>query len=122
MYDACIDVEGLKITVIEPDEPSLTLSEQDIQEMHDYYNEPETMPDEDKSNPVPAIVGVPLLDGRVAVLSTEVPSGTQPATSQQVTEAGDSNSSVQDEQGSSQPVGADGEPGVDHESTANNAS
>ncbi|KAL4234744.1 hypothetical protein ACF0H5_006386 [Mactra antiquata] len=92
VYDACIDMEGLKITVIEPDEPSLTLSEQDIQEMHDYYEEPETMHEDDTGKSVPAIVGIPLLDGRVAVLSTDPPTGAGAGidSGSKVTEAGDS--------------------------------
>lgn len=64
VYEACIDEEGLKVTVIEEDEGSLTVSELEEEDMHDYYNQPETLLEDipETTDTVPVVVGVPLLD------------------------------------------------------------
>ncbi|XP_045193477.2 L-fucose kinase-like [Mercenaria mercenaria] len=68
VYDTCIDEEGLKITVIEEDEGSLTVSDLD-EDMHDYYNQPETLLEDipETTDSVPVVVGVPLLDVGVSM-------------------------------------------------------
>ncbi|XP_052231243.1 L-fucose kinase-like isoform X2 [Dreissena polymorpha] len=45
VYEASIDVTGMSVTVIEVDEPSETISEE-AEDMQEYYNQPETLPDE----------------------------------------------------------------------------
>lgn len=54
----------MKVTVIEEDEASVTMSEQE-EDMHDYYNQPETLLDDipESTESVPVVVGVQLLDG-----------------------------------------------------------
>lgn len=66
VYDTCIDEEGLNITVIEEDGGSLTVSDVD-EDMHDYYNQPETLLEDipEATETVPVVVGVPLLDDAV---------------------------------------------------------
>ena len=51
MYDACVDMEGLKVTVIEEEieeKEQFSSSTSETEDMEDYYNQPEILTDEDR--------------------------------------------------------------------------
>ena len=48
VYEACVDMEGMVVTEIEAEGVSLTTTEGD-EDMHDYYNQPETLLEEEEN-------------------------------------------------------------------------
>ncbi|XP_052816143.1 L-fucose kinase-like [Mya arenaria] len=55
VYEACLDTEGMVVTVIEEDGPSEPISEGD-EDMSTYYNQPETLLDDDHAPSLPGDV------------------------------------------------------------------